>query len=60
MLKVTSTIIPHLKEYDDDLMYLSSWSDDMSTLCQEKRLGNMQITNKIKKILAVMNPKDPI
>lgn len=60
MLKITPNMIQHLKEYDNDLMSLSSWSDDMSTLCQEKRLESVQINNETQKILCMMNPKDPI
>lgn len=60
MLKITSNIMQYLKEYDDDLISLSSWNDDVLILCQEKRLENIKINNKTKKILCMVNPKDPI
>jgi len=60
MLKVTPNIMQYLKEYDEDLISLSSWSDNVSILCQEKRLENIKIDDNTKKILCVMSPKDPI
>ena len=60
MLKVTPNIMQYLKEYDEDLMSLSSWSDNISVLCHEKRLKNSKIDDNTKEILSVMSPKDPI
>ncbi|WP_316504782.1 hypothetical protein [Nitrosopumilus sp.] len=60
MLKITPNIMQYLKEYDGDLTSLSSWIDDVSILCHEKRLENIKIDDNTKNILCVMNPKDPI